>query len=363
MPRVVSLIVLLAIVVLTGALFFQVIAQFVLPMFLAVLLVVLFRPLHQWFIDRCGKWNRLAALLTTLTILLIVLLPLTWIGVRATTEAVTLARAFDETKQVEVKHRVARIAEQADGLIRSLKLHDIVDVSQLQPMVIDKLKRLAAPAAVGGVQYVLGLVVGLAIMVISLYYFLADGPSMIATIMRLSPLEERYERQLLGEFAKVSRAVVLATLLSAFVQGILAGIGYYLAGVKPLFLLVALTMLLAMVPFVGATAVWAPCAVWLYVEGEVWPAVALAVYGALVVSLSDNIIKPFVLHGQSGIHPLVALLSILGGVTVLGPIGIFVGPMIVAFLQALLNILRTELESMGEADTGRRTPSKKSSRA
>jgi predicted PurR-regulated permease PerM len=74
----------------------------------------------------------------------------------------------------------------------------------------------------------------------------------------------------------------------------------------------------------------------------------LALYGACVVSVADNIIKPIILHGQSNLHPLLALLSVLGGVRALGPIGIFVGPMAVAFLQALLNILNVELKNLEE---------------
>ena len=76
------------------------------------------------------------------------------------------------------------------------------------------------------------------------------------------------------------------------------------------------------------------------------PAILLAVYGTVIVSSSDNLIKPLVLHGQSNLHPLLALLSVLGGVQALGPIGILVGPMVVVFLQTLLNILQRELSTM-----------------
>ena len=80
-------------------------------------------------------------------------------------------------------------------------------------------------------------------------------------------------------------------------------------------------------------------------------AAGLAVWGLCVVSTVDNIIKPIVLHGQSKLHPLLALLSVLGGVGALGPIGIFVGPIAVAFLQAALTMLQTELDSLGDAET------------
>ena len=217
-----------------------------------------------------------------------------------------------------------------------------------------------ASKALSGLRSVVGILVGLAIMVIALYYFLADGPAMIDTVMDLSPLDARYEQELLERFGDVSRAVVVATLLSAVVQGTLAGIGYSfaLSHEAPIFLLTALTMATALVPFVGAAAVWICVAGWVYlygehvvdgklIQGDPKTAIILAIYCTIVVSGIDNVIKPLILHGQSKLHPLLALLSILGGVQVLGPVGILVGPMLVSFLQALLNMLRKELDSFG----------------
>ena len=224
----------------------------------------------------------------------------------------------------------------------------------VQGVIDAKLQQWLTPIALGTTQYLIGFVVGLAVMIISLYYFLADGPGMIRTIMRLSPLDDKYERQLIEQFDNMTRAVVIATLLSAFVQGVLAGVGFYLAGLGSVFLLTVLAMLLAMVPFVGTTAVWIPACLWIFFyEERTLAAVLLAVYCIGVVSLADNLIKPLVLHGRANLHPLLALLSVLGGVQALGPIGIFVGPMAVAFLQTLLNMLRTELESMGTESVGK----------
>ena len=194
---------------------------------------------------------------------------------------------------------------------------------------------------------------GFAIMTLGMFYFLAEGPAMISAVMRLSPLDDRYEFELLSEFDQISRAVVLATLLSAVAQGLLAGIGYYFAGLPSLFFLTILTMVFAMVPFVGATAIWLPACLWLafFEEGRLVAAIILAIYGVTVVSMADNLIKPIVLHGQSKLHPLLALLSVLGGVKALGPIGILVGPMVVSFLQALLNMLHAELNELKTPET------------
>ena len=186
--------------------------------------------------------------------------------------------------------------------------------------------------------------IGLVILVIAAYFFLVDGPAMIRTLMRLSPLDDNYERQLLLEFDKTSRAVVLASIASAVAQGLLAAIAFYFCGLQSIVLLFLITCLMALIPFLGAASVWIPCAIYLGAVDQRWGVAAfLAVYGALVVSSIDNVIKAYVLQGHSQLHPLFALLSVLGGVQVFGPIGILVGPMVVVFLQTLLEILNHEL--------------------
>jgi predicted PurR-regulated permease PerM len=490
--RLISFIVLAAIIVLFAFLFFQVMAQFLLPMFLAVILVVMFRPVHHWFIVKCGGRIRTAAGLTTLAILLIVLAPMISILILATNDAIEVlqqgfnpeilvskleklrhnlgldfgldineirklpeveghidqlvAAAYTSQTLAEQREQVARIvplleaeinnidssldpqrfnhsgaqpdaqaqeqftaakakvgdmrtllarirqeaerpdvppsdepqraaAEPLDALkepVDALKstyyeFKDQVvggpmlenlriwanptpdDIARARSSFVDWLQSYALQTGTFLGGFLANFVIGLAVLVISLYYFLADGPAMIATIMRLLPLDDRYERQLVDEFDRISRAVVLATLLSALVQGLLAGLGFFIFGPGAVFLLTVVTMLMALVPFVGAAAVWGTCSVWLLLyEEKIGAAIGLAIYGICIISMADNVIKPIVLHGQSKLHPLLALLSVLGGVRALGPIGIFVGPMAVAFLQALLNILNTELTALSQ---------------
>ena len=227
---------------------------------------------------------------------------------------------------------------------------------QVEDLLV-KVRETAGPLALGTTQFIssflLDFIVGLTVMIVGLYYFLADGPEMITALMRLSPLDDRYEAQLLAQFSELTRAVILAMLLAAVVQGLLAGIGYLVAGFGNVFILTLVTMVFAMVPFIGATAVWGGCCLWLALhDGRPQAAIALAVYGVVVVSLADNLIKPMVLHGRSNLHPLLALLSVLGGAKALGPIGIVLGPIVVAFLQTLLVMLRSELMAMDASKTG-----------
>ncbi len=456
MSRMVSFALLVIIVLVCAALAVRVMAEFLLPMFLAVVFVVIFRPLHVWLAERLGGRERIAAGVTTALILLIVLVPILLLITFAATESVGLAAGLSEERisqklgelreqydldmpgrqaaeqfaELLVKLEAANVSEEdryratgelaqaleelrpavgraieqrhaedesgttllfksfgdlrraVDALVDEQPSEDgaghVTEMAQVRARfdewkrlmygppwlyglkavanpnreelqaVQDSLQEWFGPLALSTTQVVSGFIgrfaIGLVVMIVSLYFFLADGPGMVSATMRLSPLEDRYEQELLGEFDKISRAVVVATLLSALVQGLLASIAYLVIGFESFFLLTLLTCLLAMVPFVGAAAVWGACCVWLLlIDGRWVAASALAVYGTLVVSMADNVIKPLILHGQSHLHPLLALLSVLGGVQALGPIGIFVGPMVVAFLQALLNILRSEL--------------------
>ena len=351
MPRVVSFIVLLAVIVLIGSMFFQVMVQFIVPLFLAAVMVVIFKPLHLWMLEKCGQRKKLAASLTTLAIVLIVLLPLGGMLMKAVSEGVTLVR--DNTSEGELNAETVKVlVEKAvsslnRGLVK-LKLPE-QSSENVYAYVSKNLGNIAAPLLLGGVEVLASTLIGLAIMVLTMYYFFSDGPNMAEALMKLSPMDDAYEQELLDKFGDVSRAVVLASLLSAIIQGLLAGAGYLVAGVDSIFFWTALTMFLSMVPFVGAAAVWVPICLYLYfVQGEATSAVVLAVYCATIVSMIDNLIKPMVLHGQSNLHPLLALLSVIGGIQALGPIGILVGPMLVAFLQALLNMMNKELHLLGQ---------------
>lgn len=346
-PRFVSFIVLIVIFAVIAGLFFRVMANFILPMFLAVILVIIFAPLHHWFCEKFKGHERWAAGLTTLTILLIFLVPLLAVVSQAANEAFQI---YVESGAENLDRRDA--AEAMARLIAKVGLD--LPPEEIERIVAARLRQWLAPAALGTTQAVGKFLLGLGVMIVSLYYFLADGPRMIQAIMYLSPLDDRYEEQLIGEFGKISRTVVLATIVSAMVQGILAGIGYAVVGVEAVFLLIVLTTLLAMVPFVGAASVWGATAIWLlFIDQRIGAAIGLALYGSVIVSMADNVIKPFVLHGQSNIHPLLALLSVLGGVQALGPIGIFVGPMVVALLHAVLKMLHLELDAFSSRGPGR----------
>lgn len=200
-------------------------------------------------------------------------------------------------------------------------------------------------ASIGGVMSVIAARTGfsLLIFVMALFFWFADGPEIIRALMTLSPLEDRYEEQLLIEFEVLVRAVVIGSIASAVAQALLSGIAFWIIGLKPVILLTVVTAVMAMVPFVGASLVWLPVSAWLaFAEGRLTAGVGLAIYGAVVISTIDNIIRPWIIMEKASLHPLAALVGVLGGVQALGPVGVFVGPIVVAFLQTILTLLHRE---------------------
>jgi predicted PurR-regulated permease PerM len=449
MSRLVSFAVLIGILVVIVVLFYQVMAVFLLPLFMAALLGVVFQPLYRWALERFWKNRYVAAGVTTFLVLLVVLAPAGLVVALAAVQGFSVVERVQATdvsgkikklrldfdldipNKVELHQfeavlknwrdqqslgaipqvtkeqvnalvgrldRLSQAAEEvsaaeapsAEALRAALQALRAAESQTLQQddaiRDVDSefrqyrraylggslkgwLKELANPSedelwaavrratssagspllSLGGdtLAVLAKMLIGIIITIASLFFFLAEGEKMVNAVVRLSPLEEKYVRELVEEFVRVCRAVVTATLLSAVVQGLLAGVGFYFAGLHDaVALLMLLTMVLAMVPFTGAATVWVPVCLYLYfVEGRLGAAVLLAIYGTAFISAADNFIKPMVLHGQSNLHPLLALLSVLGGIQALGPIGIVVGPMVVVFLQTTLKILQRELLS------------------
>lgn len=344
MTRLISLGLIVGLVVVFGLLSAKVLAGFLLPLLLATMLAVVFGPLHAWIRRRLGGPDWLVAGTTTACILILVLTPFLLLCVRAGSEA------------IRVLGGPSAIASEADRLGPLVKaVNETTGLGLTKEQVVSELQTLLeasiGPIAAATPRVFAKVVIGLAVMTVGLFYFLADGRRMIATVTRLIPLDPRYQWQLLNEFQEVSGAVVSATLLAAVVQAALAAIGFAVSGVGNIFLLTLLTFFFALVPVVGAAVVWVPVCLQLFiVEKETWTAVGLALWGVLAISTADNVVKPLVLQGKSKLHPLLALLSVLGGVTALGPIGILVGPIAVAFLQSALTMLNAELDRFREAE-------------
>ncbi len=183
-----------------------------------------------------------------------------------------------------------------------------------------------------------GLLLGFLIVILSVYFFLVDGPRFLRFLMKLSPLPRTRSETLYNSFQKSCRGVVLGLFASAMAQGFLMGILFIITGLpNPIFIAV-LTMIWGLVPVVGTTPIWLSAILYLFFTGQTVPSIIMLV-GGIIITTIDNVIRPAVIKGQSEMHPLLALVSVFGAVHLVGPTGIFLGPIIAAVFVSFLQIL------------------------
>ncbi len=398
--RLISLGILTTLIVALGITFYHVLAPFLLPLFLAWVTAILCRPLYLWCIEKTNGRPRLAAGLTTGALLLVVLLPMVLGTVFAAAQLIDLAtttignpewreKAYALTEDPRVLSVARRIQpyllKDPESLLTEANNVDPAYVNADDPFTstppapapidekaeAEKLKRQIDASLKGSLKFVGGrtigvvsevpgvalgvigriisLLVALVMFAIALYYFLCDGPELLAAAENLIPVRIDYQRELLNRFDQVVRAVVLSTFLSALAQGLLTTFALAVAGFDHLLIFFVLSSLAAMIPLAGTWIVWVPCAAWLawHEQSYGWAAF-IVVWGLGVVGTVDNLIRTWILNTNAKLHPLLAFVSVLGGLQVMGLWGVFIAPVVAACLHALMQIFNMELRAFSQ---------------
>jgi predicted PurR-regulated permease PerM len=183
---------------------------------------------------------------------------------------------------------------------------------------------------------VVGAALSLALMIFLLFFFLRDGENLVQRAMRLVPMGEKRKAALLDHLSSVTRALVVGMLLTAAAQGALLGIGFAIVGLPSPVVFGVLAALASLVPFVGTALVWVPALGVLLFQGRPWAAAFMAVWSLGLVTSIDNVIKPLVVSGRAGLPTLAVFMGLMGGLAAFGAIGVFLGPVLVALIIALL---------------------------
>lgn len=178
-------------------------------------------------------------------------------------------------------------------------------------------------------------IVKLGFAVFSLFFFYRDGQMILSQVskaleMVIGPRIHHY----LDTISETTRAVVYGVGLTAIAQAVLAGLSYFVAGVPNPMVLTIVTFLLALIPF-GTPISYLGVGLWLFSQGQTMEAIGVVVWGVLIVSSSDNVIRPLVISGATKIPFLLIMFGVLGGIASFGLVGLFIGPVILAILLAI----------------------------
>jgi len=323
---------------LVGLLFlsYRVLHLFLAPVAWGLILVYVTWPLHRRLRSIMNPYAGLTAVLMTLLLALVFVLPLLWViaMLRAELPAVYthVVSLLNQGPDV-LPPAVARIPWVGSELERLLSLaaEDPMALRHqalqwIKPLTDDSLK-LVGDIGATAFKFVFAL--------LSAFFFYRDGDRLLGQTRRLlAGLLGARAESYLGAIGDTTRAVLYGLVLTALLQGALAGAGYWAAGVQTPILLGAITAILALVPF-GTPLVWGLVSLWLFLVGETWAAVGLAAWGALVVSQIDNLFRPMVISSTAGIPYILVLFAVLGGIAAFGLVGLFLGPIVIAVLLAV----------------------------
>lgn len=348
MSRRFSLYVLIGVVLVVGVLFYRVIEPFVFALLFALVLAVLFDPAYHWVAQRFGRHHRVAALVTTLAIMLLILLPLSGAlataGVQLMEVATAIGKAVENPDDSELADQVekleqSQLAKTFSRYYEELPMASRQRVERIAGRATDGFARQVYEQTLALLGNVVSFVIGMFVVGLALYYLFADGDRTLRHFKRLLPLEDKEQDAMIVEFGKVCRGVIAGTVVAALVQALLAGIGFWAAGVPKMLLLMAVTMFFSFIPWVGAGTVIAVVAAGIALNGDYTRATLLFVYGMTIVATSDNLIRAYVIGNTSRMNPLIAFITVLGGLQLVGLFGIFVGPMIAALFYTSLKLL------------------------
>lgn len=329
---------LLALLLVTFAVAFLIFQPFLTTVALAVVFAVVLNPVYSKIKQSFGKHDALAALATIIIGIVILAIPLSLVGTLVVNQSrsayTSLVSGGSGASVEEVANNIGSWLEPyapgATEYAHSISL-------ELNTYLKDGLTWLIQHIGVAFTS-ILAILLRVLIFIMALYYFLKDGAKLEKLLITRSPLLDEDGSAIFKQLSRTISSVVKGSLLIACIQGTLAGIGYLIFGLPNPALWGASTAISALIPGVGTSLVIIPAVTYLFAVGNVGGGVGLLLWGTLLVGLIDNFLAPRFMGKGAKLHPLVILLSVLGGVGMFGPAGIFMGPLVISFLFALYTV-------------------------
>ena len=301
---------------------------------IAILFAPLYRRLYEWMHRR----ETLAAITTELIIVVIVIVPLILVAALLVRQSATVYERL-QAGELNFQRYFLQVADAlpqwAVGLLENVGITDLGDLQERLAAGLRVASQFLAEQLVSVGQVTFNFVIGLFVMLYLLFFLLRDGDELAARINAAIPLRAEQRHALTSKFTAVVRAMIKGTLAVAVVQGALGGLIFWLLGIPAPALWGVVMGLLSLLPAVGSPLVWVPVGIYLLASGDVWQGVVLLVYGALVIGLVDNVLRPILVGKDTKIPDYIVLISTLGGLAIFGVNGLLVGPVIAAlFLSA-----------------------------
>ncbi len=326
---------------LIGISVYQILQPFLQPMAWAAILALFLYPLQRRLIRLLGGRENLSALLLTIFTLLMFAGPLTVLAVAFGAQAqhlLSLSGDFLDRLRSGGSFSLTSIPY-LEALFDWLNQHLSISMAEVQGWAVSgATKLLENLASFGGTAFfgAVGTVLSFTVMLFLLFFLLRDGESITRTAVTLVPMDSARKGVLTQRMKAVTRAVVLGTMVTALVQGLLLGVGFAIAGLPAPVVFGVIGAILSVVPFGGTALVWVPGAAALFLTGHPGMGLFLTLWGAVLVSSADNFLKPLLIGGQAEVPTLAVFIGVIGGLSAFGLIGMFTGPIVMALVLTLI---------------------------
>lgn len=315
----------LALILILGILVFFIIKPIILSIFGGLILAYILYPVHKKIYSITNIRN-LSAALVTILIILIIIVPvwfLTPIIVQQIFSLFSMFQALELSKLFQFlfpnapQQFVTQVSLTADTFVAKATsgiLNSFLNILLDFPILL-----LHA--------FLVGFV---------FFFALRDGDKLTEFVSSISPLNKVHEKVLVDQFKTLTASIIYGHVITGLVQGLVAGIGFYLFGVSNALILTFLAILLSIIPLIGPAIIWIPLSIYLFTTANPAVAIGFLAYNVFIVSTVDNIIKPYIVAKRSSESIVVVFIGMIGGLLVFGILGLVLGPLVLTYFITLL---------------------------
>lgn len=333
---------------------FWVAKPFINALLTSAVVAYVFRPVYLW-LNKYIKSKNLCAVLVSACIIVLFIAPLFLIIESAAPDAryayirakqkIMTGELIDVTCPVGKETSLCRLSNSIQKFVREPGVRAYLDTvtSRGTNFVIDRITGIVLALPI--------IFLNLFVTFFAVFYLLRDGGKLVDHIKDLLPIRQEHRTHIFQKIKDTAHAVVYGSLVIALIQGAFGGFGFWMFGVSSPWFWGIMMALFALVPFVGTAVIWLPAALVMLATGSstgnhlmVWKGIGLFVYGFFIISGVDNLLKPSLIGDRAGVHPVLILIGVLGGLTVFGVAGFIIGPLVLAVFKVFLDIYKREYD-------------------
>ena len=332
-------------------LLYKILAPFLVAIFWAVFLAMVSYPVFKKLQRVLKIKGFLSAIIVTLLVILVIVIPFTFLLASLANEVVTTYNSVEEMiKTGRLQAYVEKMGE--IPLVQTIwaRLDQSFGLSQTQPLdfLLKNIQQISTFLFNQSSSILKGLSTFLFTFfftLLSLYYLLKDGDRLFLRVKEVLPVPPKERDLLIGRFQTMVNATIFGGILIAIIQGVLGGLAFWVLGLHSPVLWGTAMAFFSFIPVGGTALIWGPTCIILFILGAFLEGIILLLIGVFVIGMVDNFLRPFFISSKTNIHPLLLFFAVLGGIQVFGLIGVVAGPLVATICLTLIEIYAQGIDS------------------